>query len=144
MARIKIEMIKKFAFETQLVVRITDINYGNHVGSDAFISLLHEARVRFLANLGFTETDIGGAALMISDLAVIYKSQAFCGDILTFEIGAGDFNKYGCDLFYRVTHTKTGNLVVLAKTGIVFFDIAGNTLINPPAVFSSVVYRNGL
>jgi len=138
MARIEINMTEKFAFETELAVRITDINYGNHVGADAFASLIHEARVRFLENFGFSETDIDGTVLMISDLAVVYKSQSFYGDRLKFEIGVGEFSKYGCDIFYRVTHTQKGNLVILAKTGIVFFDIAKNKITHTPEAFSSL------
>ena len=56
---------------------------------------------------------------------------------LKFEIGAGEFNTYGCDLFYRVTNTKTGTLVVLAKTGIVFFDHVQKKLVKTPGAFSS-------
>lgn len=138
MARIEINMIEKFSFETELAVRITDINYGNHVGADAFASLLHEARVRFLNNFGFSEADIDGTALMISDLAVVYKSQSFYGDRLKFEIGAGEFSKYGCDIFYRATHTRTGKLIILAKTGIVFFDIGKKKITLTPTAFSSL------
>jgi len=137
MEQTKIKMIEDFIFETELAVRLTDINYGNHVGDDAFVSLIHEARVMFLKNFGFSKPDIAGKALVISDLSVSYKSQSFYGDNLKFEIGAGNFNKYGCDLFYRVTNTKTGNLVILAKTGIVFFDFTKNKITTPPEPFSS-------
>ena len=114
MARVQIDMIKNFTFETELAIRITDINYGNHVGHDSFISLLHEARLRFLQNIGVSETNIDGKALILSDLAVSYKSQAFYGDRLKVEIGADEFNKYGCDIFYRVSNKKTDKLVLLA------------------------------
>ncbi|MBC2703966.1 MAG: thioesterase family protein [Desulfobacula sp.] len=129
-------MIEDFIFETELAVRLTDISYGNHVGDDAFVSLIHEARVRFLEKFGFPKPDISGKALVISDLAVSYKSQSVYGDKLKFEMGAGNFTKYGCDIFYRVTNTETGNLVILAKTGIVFFDFAQNKITTPPEAFS--------
>lgn len=123
MARIHIPMPDVFMFETRIRVRVSDINYGRHVGHDALISLIHESRVRFLEHLGYTEADIEGHPLLISDLAAVYESQSFYGDTLRFEIGVGDFNKYGCDFFYRVTHAETGGPVMQAKTGIVFFDI---------------------
>jgi len=137
MARIEIEMIEDFIFKTELAVRISDLNYTNHVGNDAFVSIIHEARVKFLENFGFSETDVDGKGLIVSDLAVSYKSLSFYGDNLKFEIGAGDFNKYGCDIFYRVTNTKTNNLILLAKTGIVFFDYAENKITATPEAFSS-------
>lgn len=136
MERTGIKMIKDFIFETEVAVRLTDINYGNYVGDDAFVSLIHEARVRFLENFGFSKPDIAGKALVVSDLTVSYKSQSFYGDKLKFEMGAGNFTKYGCDIFYRVTNTKTGNLVILAKTGIVFFDFTQNKVTTPPEAFS--------
>ena len=139
MARVQLDMIKNFTFKTELSIRITDINYGNHVGHDSFISLLHEARLRFLHNIGFSEANIDGKALILSDLVVSYESQAFYGDKLLFEIGAGEFNKYGCDIFYRVSNKKSKKLVLLAKTGIVFFDYSENKITTMPGIFSRVL-----
>ena len=71
--------------------------------------------------------------MMVTDVTVeqyaAYLNEALAsGDVNVgeFEIEAGDFNKYGCDIFYRVTNTKTDDLVVLAKTGVVFFDYSKN------------------
>jgi len=137
MARIEIEMIDNFVFVTELNVRMADINSANHLGHDAVVCLMNEARVQFLESLGFPIPGVEEKGLIIADLAVSYKSQAFYKDRLKFEIGAGDFNKYGCDIFYRVTNVKTGNLVVLAKTGVVFFDYSKNKVTNIPEAFVS-------
>jgi acyl-CoA thioesterase FadM len=122
MARITLILPDTYAYATELTVRIQDINYGNHVGSDAFVSLLHEARIRYFTHLGYSESDIEGCAIVISDLAVVYKAQARHGDRLKIEMTAGEFNKYGCDIFYRVTRVPDHTSVLEAKTGIVFFD----------------------
>ncbi len=137
MARIEIEMIDNFVFVTELEVRMTDINSAKHVGHDSFVSLINEARVRFLAYLNFPVDGVEKKGLIIADLAVSYKSQSFYKDRLTFKIGAGDFNKHGCDIFYRVTNTKTDRLVLLAKTGIVFFDYGKNKVTPIPKSFVS-------
>jgi len=137
MARIEIEMIDNFVFVTELKVRMTDINLANHLGHDAFVSLMNEVRVQFLDYLGFPIPGVEEKGLIIADLAVSYKSQSFYKDRLKFEIGAGDFNKYGCDIFYRVTNTKTDDLVALAKTGVVFFDYSKNEVTNIPEAFVS-------
>lgn len=137
MARIEIEMIDDFVFVTELEVRMADINSANHLGHDAFVSLMNEARVQFLEYLGFPIPGIEEKGLIIADLAVSYKSQSFYKDRLKFEIGAGDFNKYGCDIFYRVTNIKTDDLVALAKTGVVFFDYSKNKVTNIPEAFVS-------
>jgi len=137
MARIEIEMTDHFVFVTELEVRMTDINQANHVGHDAFVSLINEARVRFLESLDFPMAGVEEKGVIIADLAVSYKSQSFYKDRLKFEIGAGDFNKYGCDIFYRVTNLKTGDLVVLAKTGVVFFDYSKKKVAKIPEGFAS-------
>lgn len=75
MARIALTLPDIYAYSTELTVRIQDINYGSHVGNDAFVSLLHEARIRYFNHLGYSETDIEGCAIVISDLAVVYKAR---------------------------------------------------------------------
>jgi acyl-CoA thioesterase FadM len=137
MARIEIEMKDDFVFVTELKVRMADINSANHLGYDAFVSLMNEARVQFLDYLGFPIPGVEEKGLIIADLAVSYKSQSFYKDRLKFEIGAGDFNKYGCDIFYRVTNIKTDDLVAFAKTGVVFFDYSKNKVTNIPETFVS-------
>ena len=48
MARIKIDMPDNYLFSTTLDVRISDINYANHLSNDSVLSFVHESRVRFL------------------------------------------------------------------------------------------------
>jgi acyl-CoA thioesterase FadM len=139
MARISLTLPDTFAYFTELTVRIQDINYGNHVGNDAFVSLLHEARIRYFNHLGYSETDIEGCAIVISDLAVVYKAQARHKDRLKIQMAAGEFNKYGCDIFYRVTHVPDNTLVLEAKTGIVFFNYLENKVVRMPEAFVSAV-----
>ncbi|MFN2357129.1 MAG: acyl-CoA thioesterase [Desulfotignum sp.] len=139
MARIDIPMPQTYAFTTELDIRIQDINVANHVGHDTFISLLHEARVRFLHHLGYTEADIEGCAILVSDLAVVYKAQARHRDRLRCEIAAVEFNKYGCDIFYRMTRAQDDTLILEAKTGIVFFNYHENKVTRMPREFAKAV-----
>ena len=139
MARIKIHLPKKFAFHTDIAIRISDINYGNHLGNDDVLRLIHEARVRYLRQYGFAELDICGVGLMIADAAVIYKSQGFYGDQLRIEVTTAEPARYGCDLYYRITNIDSGKEVARAKTGIVFFDYAGNKLVDMPDEFRRII-----
>jgi len=136
MARVEIKMIEKFTFETLIKIRITDVNHAHHVGNDTLVTLMNEARTRFFIHSKLSESNIG--SLIITDLAVSYKSQSFYGDELKFEMDASEFNKYGCNIFYRVTNAKTGNIVMLAKNGIVFFDYTKNKVTKVPESFSSL------
>jgi len=134
-ARIKLEMPAVYPFRTELTVRITDINYGGHLGNSNVLDLIHEARVRFLKSFGYSEIDVEGFGTIMLDSVVIYKAQAFAGDILQIEVAAGDFSRLGCDIFYRITKKEGGAEVVLAKTGIAVFDYANQKRISPPEAF---------
>ena len=134
MARIKLDLPSRFPFRTTLEVRVTDLNYGNHLGNDALLGLLHEARVRFLAAHGWTEKDVEGVGLLMADCAILYKAQGRLGDVLTVEMAAGDFSRVGCDLYYRVTKAD-GTELAQAKTGIAFFDYAEQTVRPVPETF---------
>lgn len=132
MARIKINLPKEFIFETKIPVRITDLNYGNHLGNDKLLSILHEARVLFLAHFGYTEMDCAGVGLIMADVAIEYKNQAFYGDVLSIQIIAGDFSRVSFDLYYLIqTDTK---VIAKAKTGMVTFDYANNSPVAIPEI----------
>ena len=135
MARIKLDLPGHFPFSTELQVRITDANYGGHMGNDALLGLLHEARVQFLRHYGLSELDIGGAGIIMADSVIVYKSEAFPGERLNIAVTATDFNKYGCDFVYRVTEQVTGREVARAKTGIVFFDYQKRAVQKTPQPF---------
>ena len=61
MARIKIDLPDNFSFTTSIPIRITDVNYGGHVGNDTILSLIHEARMQFLKQLGYSELEFAGS-----------------------------------------------------------------------------------
>ncbi|GIW48484.1 MAG: thioesterase [Deltaproteobacteria bacterium] len=143
MARIKIELPQEFDFSTEIPLRISDINYGGHLGHDSVVSLTHEARVRFLREYGYSELNIEGWGLIVSDLVVIYRSEAFYGETVKIDIAVCDFNKYGCDLVYRITDKETQREIARAKTGIVFFDYATKKVVNVPEKFKSLFTSKG-
>lgn len=122
MARIKLSLPENFSFSTKLPVRITDVNYGNHLGNDAVLGLLHEARMQFLKAAGYTELNLAGVGLIMADVAIEFKAEAFYGDVLTASVAAGDFSKIGFDLYYKLVKSETETVVALAKTGMVCFD----------------------
>lgn len=124
MARIKIEMPSVKLAELKIPVRITDVNYGNHVGNDAFVSIIHEARLQWLKQHGFSEMDFGGTGLTMGDLAVEFKKESFYGDIIDVTIYCGEIARVSFELYYQLSTIRNGAAVVLAnaKTGMVCFD----------------------
>jgi len=124
MARVKIEIPEKVMASFHVPVRISDINYGNHVGNDAFVSLIHEARIQWLQLYGYTELQIEGIGLIMSDLSIEFKNESFYGDVVDIKLGAGEISRVGFELYYRL-YTKRDHETILlanAKTGMVCYD----------------------
>ncbi len=123
MPRVKVALPDAFPFATEIPVRITDLNYGGHVGNDALLGILHEARVHFLRSVG-VPNDYDAATklgLIMVDVAVEYKGEAFHGDVLRVEMASLDLSKYGFDVVYHVRN-QAGKEIARAKTGMLCFD----------------------
>lgn len=129
MPRVKVTLLESFPFAVDIPVRITDLNYGGHLGNDALLSVLHEARVQFLRFMGKAEFDPStGQGHIMADVAVEYKGEAFHGDVLRIQMAATDLNKYGFDLVYWV-HNQAGREIARAKTGMLGFDYTSRKLL---------------
>src|SRR5688572_20541413 len=122
MARIKLALPSSYSFSTLIPIRITDLNYGNHLGNDAVLSLIHEARMQYLVSKGYTELELGGVGLIMSDAAIEFKAEAFYGDVLKAYVAATDFSKVGFDLYYKLVKGEEETIVAIAKTGMICFD----------------------
>jgi len=134
MARIKIDLSEKFHFSCEIPVRITDINYGGHVGNDALLSIVHEARMQFFRSLGYTEMNFGGAGMIMADVAIEFKSELFYGDIIIVSVTAGDVSKVSFDLIYKMERqiSDIRKTVALAKTGMICYDYEKKKIVAIP------------
>ncbi|MGZ8523347.1 MAG: acyl-CoA thioesterase [Chitinophagaceae bacterium] len=137
MARIKIDLPGQFSFSTTIPVRITDVNYGNHVGNDAVLSIIHEARMQFLKNFGYTELEFAGAGMIMSDVAIEFKNELFYGDVVIVSVTATGFSKAGFDIYYKLETLRQARddkkiLVAVAKTGMVCFDYTKKKIVAIP------------
>ncbi|MET3998328.1 thioesterase family protein [Marinobacterium sp. MBR-109] len=141
MARIKLDMPDNYLFSTELCVRISDINYGGHMGNDAVLSMVHEARLRFLKHYHYAEFDVEGAGIIMTDSAIVYKAEGFHGDRVQVDVTVADFNKYGCDLYYLLSNKDTAVEIAHAKTGIVFFDYTARKVVAVPEGFRNKMLR---
>ena len=139
MPRVKLQLPEKFIYSTEIAVRISDINYGGHLSNDAVLSVMHEARLRFLKSLGYSELDIEGISVIMADTAIVFKSEGFHGDVLQVEVTLGEISNSGFDIFYRLTNIATNKEVAQAKTGMVFYDYAGARVCHVPEGFLTKV-----
>jgi len=125
----------QYCYTTHLTVRVTDINAANHLGNDSMISMISEARARFLLDVGM-EKELGdGIGTIVTDLATTYRNEAHAHDQLLFEVGVMDFNKYGGDIIFRITRPGDRTLIAMAKSGFVFFNYRSKQVVAMPDSF---------
>ena len=124
MQRVKIQLPEVFSFSTEIAVRISDVNYGGHVGNDAILGMLHEARLQFLKHHGYSEMDFGGYGMIMADVAIEFKNEAFYGEVITASVTAAGFHRVGFIIFYKLEKDTDGKklTVAIAKTGMVCYD----------------------
>ncbi len=134
MARTRIELPEHFIATFQIPVRITDINYGNHVGNDSFVAILHEARVQWLQKHGYNELSIEGIGLIMSDLVVEFKNESLYGDMVEVKIGVGEVSRIGFELYYQLISKRNNEIINLAnaKTCMVCYDYSVKKVVGIP------------
>ena len=137
MPRLQLDFPAEVRFTCELTVRASDLNYGNHVGNDSILTIMQEGRIQFYRSLGY-QNELhfeGQVGHLVADSAIVYKSEAFLGDVLRIDIAISDFNKYGFDMYYRLRNKATGKDVAIGKTGMVFFDYEKRKVASIPAGF---------
>lgn len=132
MSRVKIALPAQFSFSTLIPIRITDLNYGGHVGNDTVLSLLHESRMQFLASLGYTEMKVEGVSLIMSDAAIEFKNESFYGDVIRASVTATGFSSAGFDLVYKLERESDHKIIAAAKTAMVCFNYDTRKVVRLP------------
>jgi acyl-CoA thioester hydrolase len=135
MGRLKLTMPQDYLFSTEIEVRISDINYGGHLANDAVLSIVHEARLRFLATHNYTEKNIEGSGIIMTDASIVYKSEAFHADRLKIEIAVDDVSRLGFDLYYLLKNEATHQEVAQVKTSFTFFNYDLHKIVSTPENF---------
>ena len=141
--KFKIDIKKEFSFSTIIPVRITDINYGGHLGNDAVFSILHEARMQFMKSFGYEELSLEGVSLIMADAAVEFKNEGFYGDVIKASVVADEFTSASFNLYYKLALEDNGKekLIALAKTRMVTFDYDTRKVVPLPSAALSTLNR---
>jgi acyl-CoA thioester hydrolase len=141
MARIKIELPPKRIASITIPVRITDLNYGNHVGNHAMVAIIHEARAQFLNLHGFTEMNAGGTSLIMNELLVEFKNESFYNDVLEIKIFCGEISRVSFELFYLITVKRNEEEIIIAhaKTGMVCYNYSDKKIEMLPEKLKAVL-----
>jgi YbgC/YbaW family acyl-CoA thioester hydrolase len=141
MQRIKISLPEKFSFSTNIKIRITDFNYGGHVGNDSFLSLIHEARQQFLKHFGYSELQLENASLIMTDASIEFKKELNYGDEVKISVAAADFDKYGFDIFYKIEIISNDKFILAGKvkTGMLCYDYQNKKITEVPGNVKSAI-----
>ncbi|WP_027848829.1 acyl-CoA thioesterase [Marinospirillum minutulum] len=142
MSRITLDFPAPAIYSHPVRLRISDINYGNHLGHDTLVSLLHDARCGWLAKHGLTELTVDGKSLgwVVAELVVNYRAEAFYDDELQVELAIGEIGSKGAEIYHRVVG-KEGVEVAVAKVGVVFFDYIARKAAAVPENFIQLAKR---
>ena len=136
MARIKIELPSVWTFSADVPVRITDLNYGQHVGNDTMLAYIQEARVQWLRSLGYpSELLVPPVGLILVDLAVRMKSEVAYGDSIRIRMAISEWSKVGFELVYLLEKAGDESEIARATTGLVFFNYDTRRLSPAPEGF---------
>lgn len=130
MAKIQIDLPKEFTFTTNIPIRITDLNYGGHVGNDTILSIIHEARVQFLNQFGYSEKDLGGVGVIMGNVAINFKNELFYGDVVTAFVAAVNISRVSFDIVYLLKNNDV--IVAEAQTGMICFDYGKRKVVSVP------------
>ena len=126
-------------FSTDITIQISDINYGQHLANDAVLKLAHEARLRFLDFFGYSELDVEGSALIMTDAGIQYINQAAYGETLRIDVRITELYRTGFTLFYTFFSRNHNREVARVQTNMAFFDYQRQKVTRCPTAFTDKI-----
>ena len=139
MPRPRLSLPATFHFSSIIPVRITDVNYGGHVGNDSILSIIHEARMQFLHHYGYTEMDFAGTGMIMTDVSIEFKNELFYGDSLQCAVAISEISKVGFAIYYKLERALPEQPVTaaLARTGMVCYDYGRKKITAVPEIIKA-------
>ena len=124
-----------------MTVRVTDMNYGRHLGHDALVSLLHEARIQAFAALDLAEWDMHGYPSVVADLAVQYQSEARWPDGLTIATAVPEPQGKSLTIYQRIYQFDSQQVVATARINQLLIDPASRRPVDVPEPVKQALSR---
>lgn len=127
-------------FTTTVPVLINHINYGGHLGYDSLLSIIQEARIKWLKSVNKDSSELNiqdGVGWMVKEVHVNYEAEAFHGDVLEVAISISDASRSSLTLSYEVTNVASSAVVCTASTPLIFFNFAKSKVARIPEVLKN-------
>ncbi|MEY2923782.1 MAG: hypothetical protein RLZZ337_322 [Bacteroidota bacterium] len=118
----KLELPEKWQFSTKVEVRVTDLNYGNHLANQQFLAFAQIARLKYFSQFGYNELDFGGVSLIQADAAITFKSEGHLNDVVRIDISAVQAGSSSFNVFYRFWNETKDCLMAELRTAIVCYN----------------------
>jgi len=122
-----------------LQVRVTDLNYGNHLSNDAILSYFHEIRVQWLSHNQLSEQDVGGCGLIMTGASIEYLTQGYLHQKLTLSLSVNYVSKARFNLLYNLKDQQKGHLVASGETRMGCFDYQRQKPVRAPVDFTALL-----
>lgn len=127
-------------FIVSLPVAVNHLNYTNHLSFDALLTLLHEARLRWLKSIN---ADLMEHALsentgwLVKRVEVDYQSEAFYGEMLNITLLISNARRAGFTLHHVVTKQSSNEVIAKADVILVCIDTLKRKITRIPAILLS-------
>ena len=126
-----------YKFSIPLSVRAGDLNYGNHVAYYNFLLYFQEARIAYLAQFGYSELDIHGYGMIVSDARCRYKRELFLGDALHVYCKVSDLKPKRFTMHYQIE--KQDTICAVGTTENLCYDYKAKRLTKLPEEFVAAI-----
>lgn len=124
-----------YPFSTIIPVRITDINYGNHLGHAETVGIFHHARVLFLNKHDFDEMNIDGYGVILLNSQYSFKTEAKFNNQLLINVGVSEFSKLKFSFSYQALNNETGDIISDGNEEFVLYDYTKRKIAKMPEDF---------
>ncbi len=142
MPKINIETVENALFSAEYTLRISDINYGGHMGNERVLMLVHDARIAFLESFGYSELNIEGLGVIMHNAGVQYVSEGFHGDKIRIELDIKIESKFKFDFIYSLYNETTDKMLAKAFTGMATFNYDKRRVEAIPSAFLEKLKSN--
>ena len=137
MPKTKIHKQDSYSFKTRIKIRVSDLNYGGHLGYDKILTMIHQARLELFKSWDVTELDLGDhkTGIVAGDANINYLGEGFLHDTLLIEIQPMEIGAISFRLAHSISNIKNGSSIALVDVGFVGFDYSKRAASRLPLSF---------
>jgi YbgC/YbaW family acyl-CoA thioester hydrolase len=130
--------MREYSLHINLDVRVGDLNYGNHVGHEHYFLYFQEARLAYLKQLGYSESDIEGLGMVVAEASCRYKQELLLGDRIQVHCKITDIKTKAFIFKYAITRGET--VCATGATTNLYLDRSLKKVVSLPGAFVRAVH----